>query len=142
MKNIFLMFILIFGGCEITSFQSERQVLVQKLEAFQLLSTYHHQLHIMIGEDEGDADVAFNEFGVALRTKKQNPELIPIFNAFNRIKNFEIASPDVMKLDYLVDYYQSGLALSIEGIMRGYGILKALPLDSVLIIYDDLLINN
>ena len=43
-----------------------------------------------------------------------------------------------MKVDYLVDYYQSGLALSVEGVMRGYGVLRTLPLDSMLIVYDNL----
>ena len=85
---------------------------------------------------------AFDEFIVAIRSSQNNPELIPISNALKRVKTFKIASPEVMKVDYLVDYYQSGLALSIEGIMRGYGILRPLPLDSILSAYDNLFINN
>ena len=37
-----------------------------------------------------------------------------------------------MKLDYLVDYYQSGLSLQVEAILRGNGYLKTFPLDSAL----------
>ena len=43
-----------------------------------------------------------------------------------------------MELDYLVDYYQSGLSLQVEAILRGYGYLKTFPIDSALIIYDRL----
>ena len=57
---------------------------------------------------------------------------------FNRIKEFSIASESVMELDYLIDYYQSGLSLQVEAILRGYGYLKTFPIDSALIIYDKL----
>ena len=43
-----------------------------------------------------------------------------------------------MKLDYLVDYYQSGLSLQVEAILRGNGYLKTFPLDSALTIYNRL----
>jgi len=43
-----------------------------------------------------------------------------------------------MKLDYLIDYYQSGVSLQVESVLRGYGYLKTFPLDSVLFIYDRL----
>ena len=116
---------------------NERDVFVQKVEAFQFLSEYHHQLHIMIGEEKGDVGQAFQEFSDAL-TNLDNPELVPIISSFNRIKEFSIASESVMKLDYLIDYYQSGLSLQVEAIIRGYGYLKTFPIDSALIIYDKL----
>ena len=49
-----------------------------------------------------------------------------------------MASEPVMELDYLIDYYQSGLSLQVEAILRGYGYLKTFPIDSALIIYDKL----
>ena len=67
-----------------------------------------------------------------------NPELIPVKASFNRIKEFSIASETVMKLDYLIDYYQSGLSLQVEAILRGRGHFETFPLDSVIIIYDSL----
>ena len=73
--------------------------------------------------------------GHALK-KNVNMELIPVKEVFRKIKYFNISSDQVMKLDYLVDYYQSGLSLQIEAILRGHGYLKTFPLDSALIIYN------
>jgi len=42
----------------------------------------------------------------------------------------------VKRLDYLVDYYQSGLSIQIEGILRGYGYLKTFSLENAINIYD------
>ena len=91
----------------------------------------------MIGEEEGNADKAFKEFSSALR-ENNNSELIPVREALGKIKSFSVSSEEVMKLDYLVDYYQSGLSLQVEAILRGNGYLKTFPLDSALIIYNRL----
>ena len=91
----------------------------------------------MIGEDEGDGDQAYNEFSSAIR-KFNNPEPIPVVSSFERINRFSIASESVMRLDYLIDYYQSGLSLQIEAILRGHGYLKTFPIDSAVFIYDKL----
>tara|TARA_B100000686_G_scaffold352766_1_gene455897 strand:+ start:1493 stop:1888 length:396 start_codon:yes stop_codon:yes gene_type:complete len=115
----------------------ERQIFVQKLEALKFLSDYHHQLHIMIGEDEGDGYQAYSEFSSAI-SKFNNPELIPVVSSFDRIKRFSVASESVMRLDYLIDYYQSGLSLQVEAILRGHGYLKTFPIDSAVFIYDKL----
>ena len=135
--NSLLVFLLIFGGCRNKNFVSERECFVQKLEALKFLSDYHHQLHIMIGEDEGDGDLAFKEFSDAIG-KIRNVELVPVVNSFNRIKEFSIASEAVMKLDHLIDYYQSGLSLQVEAVLRGYGYFDTFPIDSALFIYDRL----
>ena len=140
MKRIILYFfavIFFWVSCESKTSLSERDTFIQKIEAFQFLSDYHHQLHIMIGEDDGDGDRAFQEFSDAL-SKLDNPELVPVVSSFNRIKEFSVASESVMELDYLIDYYQSGLSLQVEAILRGYGYLKTFPIDSALIIYDKL----
>ena len=91
----------------------------------------------MIGEEEGDGDEAFNEFSSAI-SKLNNPELIPVVSSFDRIKRFSVASESVMRLDYLIDYYQSGLSLQVQEILRGHGYMKTFPIDSVLFIYDKL----
>ena len=103
---IFNILLVSLVGCGINNSFSERDSFVQKLEALKFLSDYHHQLHIMIGEDEGDGDQAYNEFSSAIR-KFNNPELIPVVSSFERINRFSIASESVMRLDYLIDYYQS-----------------------------------
>ena len=134
---IFNILLVSLVGCGINNSFSERDSFVQKLEALKFLSDYHHQLHIMIGEDEGDGDQAYNEFSSAIR-KFNNPELIPVVSSFERINRFSIASESVMRLDYLIDYYQSGLSLQIEAILRGHGYLKTFPIDSAVFIYDKL----
>ena len=137
LKKILFWGLLVFISCTNPTILEEREIFVQKVQAFQFLSDYHHQLHIMIGEDEGNGDRAFKEFSDAL-SKLDNHELIPIKSSFNRIKEFSVASESVVELDYLVDYYQSGLSLQVEAILRGYGYLKICPIDSALIIYDKL----
>ena len=136
-QKIFFGGLFVFISCTNPTIFEEREIFVQKVEAFQFLSDYHHQLHIMIGEDDGNGDRAFQEFSDAL-SKLDNPELVPVVTSFNRIKEFSIASESVMELDYLIDYYQSGLSLQVEAILRGYGYLKTFPIDSALIIYDKL----
>ena len=133
----FLSAFILIVSCDSSSTLSERETFIQKVDAFQFLSDYHHQLHIMIGEEEGNGDKAFQEFLGAIK-KLDNPELVPVVSSFNRIKEFSVASESVMELDYLIDYYQSGLSLQVEAILRGYGYLKIFPIDSALIIYDKL----
>ena len=133
----FLSAFILIVSCDSRPTLSERETFIQKVDAFQFLSDYHHQLHIMIGEEEGNGDKAFQEFLGAIK-KLDNPELVPVVSSLNRIKKFSVASEAIMELDYLVDYYQSGLSLQIEAILRGYGYLKTFPIDSALIIYDKL----
>ena len=133
----FLSAFILIVSCDSSSTLSERETFIQKVDAFQFLSDYHHQLHIMSGEEEGNGDKAFQEFLGAIK-KLDNPELVPVVSSLNRIKEFSVASEAIMKLDYLVDYYQSGLSLQVEAILRGYGYLKTFPIDSALIIYDRL----
>jgi len=135
MKYFFPIALFFFLGCNNHVLDTDRSIFIQKLDALKFLSEYHDQLHVMIGEEEGDADKAFKEFSSALR-KNNNSELIPVREALGKIKSFSVSSDEVMKLDYLVDYYQSGLSLQVEAILRGNGYLKTFPLDSALIIYD------
>ena len=138
--NVFLtVAILVSPGCTKVEKLQERQILSSKLEAFQFLSNYHDQLHIMIGEEKGDKGRAYDEFRIALLNYENN-ELIPVKNAFYKIDPNDF-SPDhesVKRLDYLVDYYQSGLSLQIEAIMRGHGYLEVLEMNSTLELYDQI----
>ena len=137
MKYFFPITLFFILGCNKPILDTDRSIFIQKLDALKFLSEYHDQLHVMIGEEEGDADMAFKEFSNALR-KNNNSELIPVRDALRKIKSFSVSSDEVMKLDYLVDYYQSGLSLQVEAILRGNGYLKTFPLDSALIIYNRL----
>ena len=137
MKYLFVIGLFFLFGCDKHIQDTDRTIFIQKLDALKFLSEYHDQLHVMIGEEEGDVDKAFEEFSSALR-KNNNSELIPVREALGKIKFFSVSSDEVMKLDYLVDYYQSGLSLQVEAILRGNGYLKTFPLDSALIIYNRL----
>ena len=138
MKKLTLIIIVLIGviSCVDNKIKNERALFVQKLEAFNFLSRYHHQLHIMIGEDEGDGNQALEQFRQGI-ISINNFELIPIKKALNKIDYYDgPESENVLKLDYLVDYYQSGLSMQIEAMLRGYGYLNVVPMDSALILYD------
>ena len=139
-KIVTLVLFFMMFACASNAVESEREVLRQKVLAFAFLSEYHHQLHIMIGEEEGDKMKAFLEFKDApiLQT---NVELIPVNNALKRISNVQSDSISVMRLDDLVDYYQSGLSIQIEAILKGYGFEEVFSIDAVMDIYDDLIKN-
>ena len=140
MKKIIILFMgsFIIQSCSIEKVITEREIFKQKLEAFQFLSKYHHQLHIMIGEEDGDPEKAFDEF-ILGKNKINNPELKPVENALERVKPYKAGSDPVLRLDYLVHYYQSGLSLQLEAMLRAYGFLKVVPMDSALIIYDEII---
>ena len=138
MKNIFFLifsFLVIF--CCSDPKMNERTLLQQKLEAFEFLSKYHHQLHIMIGEEKGDVNKAYKEFYNAV-INFDNIELIPVKKSIGRIdpNNLNQNAESVKRLDYLVDYYQSGLSMQIEAIFRGYGHLEILDFKNAMDLYD------
>ena len=115
----------------------ERVLVKQKLEAFEFLSKYHHQLHIMIGEEKGDVNKAYKEFYDAV-INFDNIELLPVKKSISRIdpNNLNQNAESVKRLDYLVDYYQSGLSMQIEAIFRGYGHLEILDFKNAMDLYD------
>ena len=138
MKKVYLLlFSLQLTFCGTIPKINERALLQQKLEAFQFLSKYHHQLHIMIGEEEGDIKKAYNEFFNAAMNF-DNIELIPVKISMQKINpnNVNKNSESVKRLDYLVDYYQSGLSIQIEAIFRGYGHLEILDFQNAMDLYD------
>ena len=136
-KTIIALIIFLGFACELNQKKDEKDVLEQKVEAFIFLSDYHHQLHIMIGEKEGDILKAYNEFKSA-PVLQTNIELIPVKEALERIKVVKPENIDVKQLDYLVDYYQSGLSIQIEAILRGYGYKENFENNSIVDVYDKL----
>ena len=133
-KTIIALIIFLGFACELNQKKDEKDVLEQKVEAFIFLSDYHHQLHIMIGEEEGDILKAYNEFKSA-PVLQTNIELIPVKEALERIKVVKPGNIDVKQLDYLVDYYQSGLSIQIEAILRGYGYKENFEMNTIMDIY-------
>ena len=138
MKNIFfLIFSLLVIFCGSDPKINERTLLQQKLEAFEFLSKYHHQLHIMIGEEKGDLNKAYKEFYDAIKNFN-NIELLPVKKSISRIdpNNLNQNAENVERLDYLVDYYQSGLSMQIEAIFRGHGHLEVIDFENAIDLYD------
>ncbi len=131
-----MMFFLAFA-CEANDQINEKTILKQKVEAFIFFSDYHHPLHIMIGEEQGDIIKAYNEFKSA-SVLQTNNELIPVKEALERIEVVDPENIDVKQLDYLVDYYQSGLSIQIEAILRGYGYKENFEMNTIMDIYDKL----
>ena len=140
MKKILVVFFSLYAlNCGIDTKINERELLKQKLEAFQFLSAYHHQLHVMIGEENGDIKKAYYDFNDAIN-EFDNIELLAVKNAFSRIKLNQLSpnSESVKRLDYLVDYYQSGLSMQIEAIFRAYGQLQVLDFNNAMSLYDNI----
>ena len=137
MKIFFLIFSFLVTFCGSDPKMNERTLLQQKLEAFEFLSIYHHQLHIMIGEEEGDINRAYKEFYDAV-INFDNIELLPVKKSISRIdpNNLNQKAEGVKNLDYLVDYYQSGLSMQIEAIFRGHGHLEILDYKNAVDTYD------
>ena len=132
-----LIFLFLILSCSSQHGLNEREIFEQKVEAFIFLSDYHHQLHIMIGEEEGDIINAYNEFKSA-EILQSNSELIPVKEAIDRIKILSPENNQVKQLDHLVDYYQSGLSIQIEAILRGYGYKENLEINTIMDIYNNL----
>tara|TARA_B100001758_G_scaffold59004_1_gene48923 strand:+ start:2876 stop:3307 length:432 start_codon:yes stop_codon:yes gene_type:complete len=132
-----LIFLFLILSCSSQQGLNEREIFEQKVEAFIFLSDYHHQLHIMIGEEEGDIINAYNEFKSA-EILQSNSELIPVKEAIDRIKIVSPENNQVKQLDHLVDYYQSGLSIQIEAILRGYGYKENLEINTIMDIYNNL----
>ena len=137
MKYSFLVLFLLMTACGTNPKVDERVLVKQKLEAFEFLSKYHHQLHIMIGEEKGDVNKAYKEFYNAV-INFDNIELLPVKKSISRIdpNNLNQNAESVKRLDYLVDYYQSGLSMQIEAIFRGYGHLEILDFKNAVNLYD------
>ena len=136
-KIVTLVLFFMMFACASNAVESEREVLRQKVLAFAFLSEYHHQLHIMIGEEEGDKLQAFTEFKEA-SILQTNMELIPVKNALERLNDVKLDHVNVKRLDDLVDYYQSGLSIQIEAILRGYGHKEVFEMGTVMDLYDNL----
>ena len=140
MKKILIVSFSLYAlNCGVDTKINERELLKQKLEAFQFLSAYHHQLHVMIGEENGDIKKAYYDFKDAIN-EFDNIELLAVKNALSRIKLNQLSpnSESVKRLDYLVDYYQSGLSMQIEAIFRAYGQLQVLDFNNAMSLYDNI----
>ena len=93
----------------------------QLIDAYIFLSENHDLLHIMMGEYEGSPKKSYNEYRNKIQPLRGNNYIKPILFGLDNItiKNEILENAD--KFDALVDYYQMGMQIMIEGILKGYG---------------------
>ena len=101
------------------------------IKAYIFLSENHDLLHIMMGEYQGSPIKSFNIYKNKIKTLDNNLYLEPILLSLNNIKiNKNDKLENANKFDALVDYYQIGLQMMIEGILKGYGYSNKMPQNS------------
>ena len=111
--------------------QKEKEKLLNLIDAFTLLSETHDLLHIMMGEEDGDPAVAYDEILTALAQHDANPELLSIRLAFQRIS--DSSHPEnsgAAELDALVDYQQVAFQFGYQAILKAYGYSGKIPTSS------------
>ena len=138
MKIIHYIIILCFliTSCEkqhkssnIKKYQSEKN-LNELIDAYIFLSENHDLLHIMMGEYKGSPIEAYNDYTLKINALNYNFYMDPIKHGLKSIiiKNNTLNNAD--KFDALVDYYQMGIQLIIEGILKGAGYIEKMPSNS------------
>tara|TARA_Y100001936_G_C16030793_1_gene645408 strand:+ start:1130 stop:1561 length:432 start_codon:yes stop_codon:yes gene_type:complete len=138
---IYFSFLIWITSCGNKPTLIEREIISEKISAFNILSDNHDYLHVMMGEYDGNKQEAFDKFN-GIIAMEDNSELLPIKKALSRITSVNKDSLLVNRLDALVDYYQSGLSIQIEAIFKGYGHNIPFEGKSALVIYDSLTFKN
>ena len=134
---IYFSFLIWITSCGNKPTLIEREIISEKISAFNILSDNHDYLHVMMGEYDGNKQEAFDKFN-GIIAMEDNSELLPIKKALSRITSVNKDSLLVNRLDALVDYYQSGLSMQIEAIFRGYGQLQMLDFNNAMSLYDNI----
>ena len=135
MKVFFLPIFFILVGCSETtsnydSFDNKNN-LNQLIDAYVFLSDNHDLLHIMMGEYEGSAVNSFNNYKNKIILLKNNLYIKPIILGLDNIKiNQDNSLANADKFDSLVDYYQMGIQMMIDGIIKGSGYVGKMPQNS------------
>ena len=138
MKLNFIIFIGIFAltGCN-DSFSNHNSFnnkanLNLLIDAFLFLSDNHDDLHIMMGEYEGSPIESYTNYKKKIYSNNNNIYLKPIiFGLNNIIVNDDNSLSKADTFDSLVDYYQMGLQIIIEGILKGYGYSEKMPSNTI-----------
>ncbi len=98
------------------------------INAYIFLAENHDLLHIMMGEYDGDPEKSFLEFKQKIKPVKNNPYLFQIdFGLENVNVNADNTLEGADSFDSLVDYYQMGYQLMIEGLVKAYKMPFDLP---------------
>ena len=133
MKHILFITIFIFIGCHKpidNANYNNKQNLNELINAYIFLSENHDLLHIMMGEYEGSPIESYQKYQNKLLPLKNNKYIKPILFGFNNIIIEKNLLKNANKFDALVDYYQMGLQIMINGVLKGYGYSDKLPENS------------
>ena len=100
---------------------NDKENLNSLIDAYVFLSENHDLLHIMMGEYDGSPIESYEIYINKIESFNKNYYLKPILTGLDNIiiKNDKLKN--AAKFDALVDYYQMGLQIMIEGILKGYG---------------------
>tara|TARA_B100000945_G_scaffold301692_1_gene284684 strand:+ start:3339 stop:3764 length:426 start_codon:yes stop_codon:yes gene_type:complete len=128
MKSI-LISILIILSCTQTSF-NDKDNFDQMIDAYVFLSENHDLLHIMMGEYKGSPIDSYKLYRNKINPLEHNLYLKPVIFNLNNIQISSDTLKGADKFDALVDYYQMGLQIMIEGILKGYGYKNTMPKNS------------
>ena len=133
MKYI-LFTILLLLGCNDVSTNEDlfnyKNNLNELIDSYIFLSETHDLLHIMMGEYEGSPINSYNDYKNQIDPLKNNVYLKPIYFGLNNIKIDNNILINADEFDALVDYYQMGIQLMIEGLLKGYGYKDKIPQNS------------
>jgi len=132
MRFILISIIITLLGCNYKSSNSysfnKQNNLNQLIDAYIFLSETHDLLHIMMGEHQGSPLDSYNKYQSEINPLINNFYLKPILNGLN---NIQVQDNNVLKnadkFDGLVDYYQMGIQMMIEGLLKGYGYEGKIP---------------
>ena len=129
MKTI-LITILIILSCTQTSF-NDKDNLDQMIDAYVFLSENHDLLHIMMGEYAGSPLNSFNNYKNKIILLEENLYIKPIILGLDNIKiNQDSSLANADRFDSLVDYYQMGIQMMIDGIIKGSSYVGKMPQNS------------
>ena len=135
MKQMILLFTLLLFGCNSTSDQKNqfnyKKNLNELIDSYVFLSENHDLLHIMMGEHEGSPVDSYQKYKNKITHLNNNFYIKPILLGLSDIivsDNNLLINAD--KFDSLVDYYQIGIQMMIEGILKGYGYVGEIPQNS------------
>ena len=84
----------------------------------------------MMGEYKGSPKDSYNLYRNKVTPLEHNLYLKPIIFNLNNIQIISDTLQNADKFDALVDYYQMGLQIMIEGILKGYGYKNMMPKNS------------
>ena len=83
-----------------------------------------------MGENTGSPIDAYNVYKNKIALLNNNYYLKPILFGLNNITVNNNTLENADKFDALVDYYQMGIQIIIEGILKGYGYQDKMPQNS------------